>query len=77
MAIINRSSINACMAQANQGGFWYPHEAPKTVTELVTEYEDSVGHNSNFLLELSPDPRGRIPSAGESSDRQDSCTRAD
>ena len=28
---------------------------PKTVAELMTEYEDSVGHNSNFLLELSPD----------------------
>ena len=45
----------------NAGGFWYPHSVPKTVTELMSEWEDSVGHNSNYLLELSPDPQGRIP----------------
>ena len=53
----------AIQGGANQGGFWYPREVPKSVAELMAEYEDSVGHNSNFLLELSPDPQGRIPSA--------------
>ena len=33
------------------------------MAELLAEYEDSVGHNSNYLLELSPDPLGRIPPA--------------
>eukprot|EP01052_Picozoa_sp_SAG31_P006338 SAG31_NODE_290_length_18324_cov_33.408889_7_plen_850_part_00 len=47
----------------NQGGFWFPGETTKPVGELMKEYEDSVGHNSNYLLELSPDPQGRIPSA--------------
>jgi alpha-L-fucosidase len=47
----------------NAGGFWYPQEHPKTVAELMAEYEDSVGHNANYLLELSPDPHGQIPAA--------------
>lgn len=29
----------------------------------MAEYEDSVGHNANYLLELSPDPHGQIPAA--------------
>jgi hypothetical protein len=36
---------------------------PKAAAELVVEYEDAVGHNSNYLLELSPYPQGRIPLA--------------
>ncbi|GMH90962.1 hypothetical protein TrST_g6857 [Triparma strigata] len=43
------------------GGFWYPGQDPKNLTELMSEYEDSVGHNSNFMLELSPDRDGAIP----------------
>lgn len=43
------------------GGFWYPGQDPKKSTELMSEYEDSVGHNSNFMLELSPDRDGAIP----------------
>ena len=41
----------------------YPNETSKTTAELMAEYEDSVGHNSNFMLELSPDPDGVIPQA--------------
>eukprot|EP01048_Picozoa_sp_COSAG05_P014110 COSAG05_NODE_1568_length_4532_cov_6.020753_3_plen_853_part_00 len=46
----------------NEGGFWFPGETTKPMAELMKEYEDAVGHNSNYLLELSPDPQGRIPS---------------
>jgi alpha-L-fucosidase len=53
----------AIQSGMNAGGFWYPHSVPKTVTELMSEWEDSVGHNSNYLLELSPDPQGHIPAA--------------
>ena len=43
--------------------------------ELVAEYEDSVGHNSNYLLELSPDPRGSIPPADKAAYvRSPTCT---
>lgn len=45
----------------NAGGFWYPNETSKSVGELLSEYEDSVGHNANYMLELSPDPRGALP----------------
>lgn len=51
----------AIQAGANEGGFWYPGETTKPVSELVNEYEDSVGHNSNFMLELSPDRNGAVP----------------
>ena len=51
----------AIQSGANEGGFWYPGEKTKTVDELVSEYEDSVGHNSNYMLELSPDRKGHLP----------------
>ena len=53
----------AIQAGANEGGFWYPGESAKSIAELVAEYEDSVGHNCNFMLELSPDRDGAIPAA--------------
>ena len=34
------------------GGFWYPGATTKPLVELLREYEDSVGHNSNYLLEF-------------------------
>lgn len=44
-----------------EGGFWYPtNNVPKQLDELMDEYEDSVGHNSNYLLELSPNPNGTL-----------------
>ena len=51
----------AIQAGLNLGGFWYASEHAKSVAELVAEYEDSVGHNCNYMLELSPDREGRIP----------------
>ena len=35
----------------------------QTLDELLNEYEDSVGHNSNYMLELSPNRAGAIPAA--------------
>lgn len=35
----------------------------KTLDELFGMYEASVGHGSNFLLNVGPDNRGRIPEA--------------
>eukprot|EP01052_Picozoa_sp_SAG31_P034243 SAG31_NODE_3974_length_3703_cov_1.670089_1_plen_294_part_00 len=52
---------DGAIQQHNMGGFWYPGATSKPMSELMREYEDSVGHNSNFLLELSPDPNGQIP----------------
>ena len=54
---------SAIQSGANEGGFWYPGERSKPVDELVNEYEDSVGHNSNYMLELSPDRHGALPDA--------------
>ena len=38
-------------------------ETLKSVDELFGMYEMSVGHGSNFLLNIGPDPRGLLPEA--------------
>lgn len=43
------------------GWFWAPNKSARTATELVNIYFNSVGRNSNLLLNLSPDNRGIIP----------------
>jgi len=43
------------------GWFWAAHKPVRTATELVDIYYQSVGRNSNWLLNLSPDTRGLIP----------------
>ena len=57
---------DGAIQEHNMGGFWYPGATTKPLVELLREYEDSVGHNSNYLLELSPDPQGRISVADRS-----------
>jgi len=49
-----------------QGGwFWHEGDDDKifSVEELVEKYENSVGHNTNMLLGVVIDDRGRIPDA--------------
>lgn len=43
------------------GWFWSPTKPCRTSTELLDMYYTSVGRNSNWLLNLSPDKRGLIP----------------
>jgi alpha-L-fucosidase len=43
------------------GWFWAPDKPVRTAAELVDIYYQSVGRNSNWLLNLSPDDRGLIP----------------
>lgn len=43
------------------GWFWAPDKAVRTASELIDIYYQSVGRNSNWLLNLSPDDRGLIP----------------
>ncbi len=43
------------------GWFWAAHKPVRTAAELVDIYYQSVGRNSNWLLNLSPDTRGLIP----------------
>ena len=42
------------------GWFWHKNEHPKTVDELMEIYYNSVGRNGLLLLNVPPDPRGRI-----------------
>jgi len=43
------------------GWFWTPNKPTRSAAELVDIYYQSVGRNSNWLLNLSPDTRGLIP----------------
>lgn len=43
------------------GWFWAEDKTSRTAEELVDIYYRSVGRNSNWLLNLSPDNRGLIP----------------
>ncbi len=44
-----------------RGWFFHENQAPKTVTELLNIYYNSVGHGACLLLNLTPDKRGLIP----------------
>jgi alpha-L-fucosidase len=43
------------------GWFWASRKGVRTAADLVNSYYQSVGRNGNWLLNLSPDTRGRIP----------------
>lgn len=43
------------------GWFWAEDKSARTASELIDIYYQSVGRNSNWLLNLSPDNRGLIP----------------
>lgn len=45
--------------------FWHPNDEAslKSVDELVSTYEDSVGHGGQLMLGIAPDRRGLLPDA--------------
>ena len=45
--------------------FWHPHDETslKSVPELLTTYEQTVGHGGQLVLGIAPDQRGLIPEA--------------
>jgi len=45
--------------------FWHPSDEPtlKSLTDLVSTYEETVGRGGQLMLGLAPDPRGLLPDA--------------
>jgi alpha-L-fucosidase len=45
--------------------FWHPNDETslKSVTELVEDYEQSVGRGAQLMLGIAPDPNGRVAHA--------------
>lgn len=43
--------------------FWHPHDeaSVKSLDELLTTYEQTVGHGAQLMLGLAPDTRGLLP----------------
>jgi alpha-L-fucosidase len=53
-----------CDCKLRTTWFWDNNEDTiKDIEELFGMYEQSVGHGSNFLINIGPDNRGRIPKA--------------
>ena len=46
--------------QANDNWFYIPGYALRPQAQLVSTYHRSVGHNSNWLLDIAPMPNGSI-----------------
>ena len=43
--------------------WWSPGQTFKTLRELQIEHDNSVGHNANLLLGVTPDFTGSLPAA--------------
>ena len=45
--------------------FWHPNDeaALKSVAELLTTYDETIGHGGQLMLGLAPDRRGLLPDA--------------
>jgi alpha-L-fucosidase len=43
------------------GWFWAANKRPKSASQLIDIFYQSVGRNGNMLLNLSPDKRGLVP----------------
>lgn len=45
--------------------FWHPNDTAslKSLSELVDDYEDTVGHGGQWMLGIAPDERGLLPDA--------------
>lgn len=43
------------------GWFWHEDESPKSLRQLLDIYFQSVGRNSKLLLNVPPNPKGRLP----------------
>ena len=45
--------------------FWHPNDTAslKSVSELVDDYENTVGHGGQWMLGVAPDDRGLLPDA--------------
>jgi alpha-L-fucosidase len=46
----------------NQNWFWLPGDVTKSVRTLYYWYSESIKRGANFLLDVPPDPSGKIPS---------------
>lgn len=52
-----------CDVSIRKGWFYHPEEKPKSLDELMTIYEKSVGRGAGLLLNIPPDTRGLIADA--------------
>lgn len=61
----NRWLPNETDTKMRDTWFWNSHNANtiKSVSHLMNIYDNSIGHGTNLLLDLTPDPTGAIPAA--------------
>jgi len=49
-----------CDVSIRRGWFWHPDQEPKSLDDLLEIYLKSVGRNCLLLLNVPPDPEGRL-----------------
>jgi alpha-L-fucosidase len=61
-AVWYQSEVNTSIANGNTPWFWHANSySLKSLNDMKTLYYNSIGNNSNLLLNLLPDNRGLIP----------------
>jgi len=55
--------VEADTSLRNLHWFWHPHDEAslKSLDELLTTYDETVGHGAQLMLGLAPDNRGLLP----------------
>jgi hypothetical protein len=62
-SVVAPAEVDTPFATGQSIWWWAPQQTFKSLRELQIEYDNSVGHNANLLLGITPDWTGRLPEA--------------
>jgi alpha-L-fucosidase len=62
-SVVSPAEVDTPFATGQSIWWWAPHQTFKSLRELQIEYDNSIGHNANLLLGLTPDFSGVLPTA--------------
>ena len=62
-SVVAPAEVDTPFATGQSIWWWAPDQTFKSLRELQIEYDNSVGHNANLLLGVTPDFSGSLPAA--------------